>query len=122
MASISVSVVEPALRASGDPLAGELVARLLQQTPTRVRATRPYPRGAALELYHRKAAKGDKPWVRTDGYAVLLAALAATPEDRVIVHGVTFADAVYLVFTDPSRHHCLGVLRKRRLIRGTGMG
>jgi hypothetical protein len=57
--------------------------------------------------------------VRTDGYAVLLAALAATPEDRVIVNGVTFADAVYLVFTDPSRQHCLGVLRKRRLIRGT---
>ena len=30
------------------------------------------------------------------------------------MHGVTFADAVYLVFTDGARRHCLGVLRKRR--------
>lgn len=119
MASISVSVVEPALRASVDPLAGELLARLREQAPTRARATRPYPRRTALELYQRKAAKGDKPWVRTDGYAVLLAALAATPENRIIVHGITFTDAVYLVFTDPSRRHCLGLLRKRRLIQDT---
>ena len=119
MASIPVSVLEPTLQASIDPLAGELLARLRQQAPIRARATRPYPRRAVLELYQRKAAKGDKPWVRTDGYAVLLAALAATPEDRVIVHGVTFADAVYLVCTDPARQHCLGLLRKRRLIRGT---
>jgi hypothetical protein len=117
MASISVSVVEPALRASVDPLAGELLARLGQQTPIRVRATRPYPREAALELYQRKAAKADRPGVRTDGYAALLAALASTPEDQVIVHGVTFPDSVYLVFTDRSRRRCLGLLLKRRLIR-----
>ena len=117
MASIPVSVVEPALRASEDPLAGELLARLRQQSPVRVRATRPYPRGAALELYQRKAAKGDRPGVRTDGYAALLAALASMPEDQLIVHGVTFPDAVYLVFTDRSRRRCLGLLRKRRLIR-----
>jgi hypothetical protein len=40
------------------------------------------------------------------------------PEGEVIVHGVTFADAVYLVLTDPGRQHCLGVLRKRRLAQG----
>ena len=118
MASISVSVVEPALQASVDPLAGELLARLRLQAPTRARATRPYSRRAALELYQHKAAKGDQPWVRTDGYPVLLAALAATLEGQVIVHGVTFADAVYLVFTDSARQRCLGVLRKRRSTRG----
>jgi hypothetical protein len=117
MADVSVSVVEPALRASDDPLAAELLARLRRQPPIRVRATRPYPRGAALELYQRKAAKGDRPWVRTDGYAALLDALSATPEDQVIIHGVTFPDAVYLVFTDSTRRRCLGLLRKRRLIR-----
>jgi hypothetical protein len=117
MADISVSVVEPALRASDDPLAAELLARLRQRSPIRVRATRPYPRAAALELYQRKAAKGDRPWVRTDGYAPLLAALAAAPQDQVIVHGVTFTDAVYLVVTDASRQQCLGLLYKRRVIR-----
>jgi hypothetical protein len=117
MADISVSVVEPALRASDDPLAGELVARLRRQSPTRVRATRPYPRGAALEIYQRKAAKGDRPGVRTEGYAALLAALASASEDEVIVHGVTFPDAVYLVLTNPTRRRCVGLLRKRRLIR-----
>jgi len=117
MADIPVSVVEPALRATVDPLAGELLARLSRQAPTRVRATRPYPRGAALELYQRKAAKGDRPGVRTDGYAAVVAALASTPEDQVIVHGVTFPDAVYLVFTDRNRRRCLGLLCKRRLSR-----
>jgi hypothetical protein len=117
MADIPVSVVEPALRASDDPLAGELLARLRQESPTRVRATRPYPRGPALEIYQRKAAKGDRLGVRTDGYAAVLAALASTPEDQVIVHGITFPDAVYLVFTDRIRRQCLGLLCKRRLIR-----
>jgi hypothetical protein len=117
MANIPVSVVEPALRASVDPLAGELLARLRQQAPTRVRATRPYRSGASLELYQRKAAKGDRPGVRTDGYAALLATLASAPEDQVIVHGVTFPDAVYLVFTDGTRRRCLGLLCKRRLVR-----
>ena len=117
MGDIPVSVVEPALRASDDPLAGELLARLRRQAPTRARATRPYPRGTALELYQRKAAKGDRPGVRTEGYAALLAALASRPEDPVIVHGVTFPDAVYLVFTDCNRRRCLGLLCKRPFIR-----
>jgi hypothetical protein len=120
MARIALSVVEPALRTSGDPLAGDLLARLRQQAaaPPQAKATRPYSRRAALELYQRKAAKGDQPWVRTDGYPALLATLGATPEEQVIVHGVTFADAIYLVFTDLSRQHCLGVLRKRWLAQG----
>jgi hypothetical protein len=117
MANVSASVVQPALRASIDPLAGDLLARLRQQAPARARATRPYSRRAAMELYQRKAAKGDRPSVRTDGYPALLAALRAAPEGQVIVHGLTFADVVYLVFTDPDRQHCLGVLRKRRLTR-----
>ena len=119
MATISVNVLEAALHASVDPLASDLVARLREQAPTRARATRPYSRRAAYELYQRKAAQGDQPWVRTDGYPGLLATLRATVDGQVIVHGVTFADAVYLVFTDPARQLCLGVLRKRRLIRGT---
>jgi hypothetical protein len=119
MGNISVSLLEPALHGSRDPLAGDLVSRLRQQAPIRVRATRPYSRRAALEVYERKAAKGDRPWVRTEGYPFLLAALGATAEGQLIVHGVTFADAVYLVFTDPARQHCLGVLRKRLLSQGT---
>ncbi len=119
MATISATVVQSALRASIDPLAAEVLARLRRQAPDRARATRSYSRQAALELYQRKAAKGDRPWVRTDGYPVLLAALGASSEDQVIVHGLTFADVVYLVFTDPARRHCLGVLRKRRLDRNT---
>ena len=119
MGKISVSALEPALHASSDPLAGDLVSRLGRQAPTRVRATRPYSRRAALELYESKATKGDRPWVRTDGYPTLLATLEATSEGQLIVHGVTFADAVYLVFTDPTCQHCLGVLRKRRLPEGT---
>jgi|SRR5688572_4273152 hypothetical protein len=116
MARIAVSVVEPAVRASVDPLAVDLVARLRQEAgaPPRVTTTRPFPRRAALEIYRRKAAKGDRPAVRTDGYPALLAALGAAPEGEVIVHGVTFPDAVYLVVTDAARRHCLGVLRKRR--------
>jgi hypothetical protein len=119
MGDIAVSVLEAALQGNPDPLAGDLVSRLARQAPTRVRATRPYSRRAALELYERKAARGDRPWVRTDGYPTLLATLEARPEGQLIVHGVTFADAVYLVFTDPTRRHCLGVLRKRRLTQGT---
>src|SRR6266540_1539483 len=117
MARIAASIVEPALQASVDPLAADLLARLRQESaaPPQAKATRPFSRGAAFEIYQRKAAKGDQPAVRTEGYPALLAALGATPEAEVIVHGVTFADAVYLVFTDPSRRRCLGVLRKRRL-------
>jgi hypothetical protein len=118
MGNISVSVLEPALQASPDPLAGDLVSRLEHQAPTRVSASRPYSRRAALDLYERKAAKGDRPWVRTDGYPILLATLEAMSEGQLVVHGVTFADAIYLVFTDPTRQHCLGVLRKRRLAPG----
>jgi hypothetical protein len=121
MARIALSAVEPAIRSSVDPLAIDLVARLDQDTgaPPHLKTTRPFPRRAALEIYRRKAAKGDRPAVHTDGYQALLAALAAAPEGEVIVHGVTFADAVYLVLTDAARHHCLGVLRKRRLVGGT---
>ena len=119
MGSISVRVLEPALQGSRDPLAGDLMSRLRRQAPTRFRATRPYSRRAALELYERKAAQGDRPWVRTEGYPILLATLGATSEGQIIVHGITFADAVYLVFTDPTRQHCLGVLRKRRLTQDT---
>lgn len=114
-----MSVIEPAVRASADPLAADLVARLRQEagTPPRAKATRPFSRREALEIYRRKAAKGDRATVRTDGYPALLAALGATAEGEVIVHGVTFAETVYLVFTDPTRERCLGVLRKRRLAR-----
>lgn len=119
MGDISVSVLATALQGSFNPLAGDLVSRLARQAPTRVRATRPYARQSALELYKRKAAKGDRPGVRTDGYPTLLAALGSTPEGQLIVHGVTFADAIYLVFTDPTCRQCLGVLRKRRLTQGT---
>jgi hypothetical protein len=119
VAHIAVSVIEPAIRASADPLAADLVARLRQEagTPPRAKATRPFSRRAALEIYRRKAAQGDRPTVRTDGYPALLAALGAMAEGEVIVHGVTFAETVYLVFTDPTRERCLGVLRKRRLAR-----
>jgi|SRR5687768_6176314 hypothetical protein len=121
MARIEVSVVEPAIRASVDPLAVDLVARLRQVVgePPRVKTTRPFSRRAALEIYRRKASKGDRPEVRTEGYPALLAALGATPEEEVVAHGVTFADAVYLVFTDAARRHCLGVLRKHRPGPGT---
>jgi hypothetical protein len=117
MARIASSLVEPALRASADPLAADLLDRLLRPAglPPRAKATRPFSRQAALEIYGRKAAKGDRPSVRTDGYPELLAALESTPESEVVVHGVTFGDAVYLVFTDPGRRCCVGVLRKRRL-------
>jgi len=115
------SVVELALSMSADPLAVELLARLRAEVgvPTPAKATRPFSRRAALRIYRQKAAKGDRPAVRTDGYPALLAALDAAPDGEVIVHGVTFADAVYLVFTDPGRTECLGVLRKRRLARSS---
>jgi hypothetical protein len=119
MATISVSVLEAALHASVDPLASDLVARLRAQAPSLARETRPYSRRVAYDIYQRKAAQGDPPWVCTDGYPGLLATLRATVDGQVIVHGVTFADVVYLVFTDPARQRCLGVLRKRRLSRGT---
>jgi hypothetical protein len=117
MARIAASIVELALQASVDPLAADLLARLRHErgAPPRAKATRPFSRGAALEIYQRKAAKADQPAVRTEGYPALLAALGATPEGEVIVHGVTFGDVVYLVFTDPARRDCVGVLRKRRL-------
>jgi len=120
MSRIPATVVEPALRVSADPLAADLLDRLQRDavTPTPAKATRPFSRRAALQIYRQKAAKGDRPTVRTDGYPSLLAALEAAPEGEVVVHGVTFPDAVYLVFTDPGRRQCLGVLRKRRLPRG----
>ena len=112
--------MEPAIRASVDPLAVDLVARLRQVvgSPPRATTTRPFSTRAALEIYRRKAAKGDLPAVRTEGYPALLAALNARPEGDVVVHGVTFSDAVYLVFTDAARRQCLGVLRKRRMAGG----
>jgi hypothetical protein len=120
MPRIVASVVELALSMSADPLAAELLARLRAEVvvPTLAKATRPFSRRAALRIYRQKAAKGDRPTVRTDGYPALLATLSAAPEGEAIVHGVRFADAVYLVFTDPGRRECLGVLRKRRLARG----
>jgi hypothetical protein len=81
----------------------------------RVRATRPFPRTEAVRIYRYKAAKGDRAAVRTEGYPALLAALDETLESEVIIHGVTFADAVYLVVTDSARNHCVGVLRKTLL-------
>jgi hypothetical protein len=120
MPSIVPSAVEPALRASADPLAVDLLARLRcgAPEPTQAKTTRPFSRRDALRIYRRKAAKGDRPAVRTDGYAALLAALDGAPDGDVIVHGVAFADAVYLVFTDPDRRQCLGVLRKVLLDHG----
>lgn len=117
MARIPASVLEPAIRASDDPFAVELLARLRRESdgPLRAKATRPFSRRAALAIYRRKAAKGDRPWVRTDGYPALLAVLGAAPDEQVVVHGVTFADVVYLVFTDPAREQCLAVLRKQRV-------
>jgi hypothetical protein len=116
MARITADILEGALRSSVDPFAAELLTRLHRGgRPPPAKATRPFPRAAALEIYGRKASLGDRPAVRTDGYPALLAALASAPEGDVVVHGVTFADAVYLVVTDPDRRHCLAVLRKRRL-------
>ncbi len=117
MPRIVPSVVEPALLASTDPLAVDLLARLRGEAAgaSRAKATRPFSRQEALRIYRHKAALGDRPAVRTDGFASLLATLAAAPEQEVIVHGIAFADAVYLVFTDPRRTRCVGVLRKVRL-------
>jgi hypothetical protein len=117
MARIVASIIEQALSMSADPLAAELLARLRAEVavPPLGKATRPFSRRAALRIYREKAAKGDGPTVRTDGYPTLLATLSAAPEGETIVHGVTFADVVYLVFTDPDRKECVGVLRKRRL-------
>ena len=121
MARISATVVAQALGTCGGPLAADLLARLRahggEATPTKT--TRPFSRRAAEQISGRKAAKGDSPRVRTEGYLELLARLEAVPEGEVIVHGLAFSDAVYLVFTDPARAECLGVLRKRRLARGT---
>jgi hypothetical protein len=121
MPSIAASLVEPSLRASADPLAVELLARLRHNAAdlTRARVTRPFPRTEALRIYRQKAANGDRRSVRTDGYPALLAALGEAHESEVIVHGVAFSDAVFLVFTDPGRSHCFGVLRKL-LDRGAG--
>lgn len=120
MGRIAASIVQPALSRSVDPLAVDLLARLRTRAgeTTPAKTTRPFPRRAASRIYRQKAAKGDRPTVRTDGYPELLATLDAVSEGDVIVHGVTFADAVYLVFTDSARSECLGVLRKLRLDRG----
>jgi hypothetical protein len=120
MPRIAANVLKQALHMSTDPLAADLLARLQGKGggSTPAKATRPFSRRAASRIYHQKAVKGDRPAVRTEGYPALLAVLDAAPEGEVIVHGVTFADAVYLVLTDPGRTECLGVLRKRRLTRG----
>ena len=124
MARITVSVVEPALRGSTDPLAVDLIARLQHRAdpPIRVTTTQPFSRLTALQIYRAKAAKGDRPAVRTEGYPALLAALHAAAGGEVVVHGITFTDDVYLLFTDASRRHCLGLLRKRRSARRLGPG
>lgn len=116
MARIATSALEPALLAGSDPLAADLLARLRRApaTPPPAKTTRPYPIRTALRIYRQKARKGDRPGIHTDGYPALLATLSALPEEAVVVHGVRFADAVFLVFTDPPRQRCLGVLRKRR--------
>ena len=121
MAKILPGVIEPALRASSDPLAADLLERLSGAAPQApsAKATRPFARREALRIYQQKAALGDRASVRTEGYGRLFAALDAAPDGEVIVHGVTFAEAVYLVFTDPSRTQCVGVLRKVRISGGT---
>jgi hypothetical protein len=120
MVRILPSVIEPALRSSADPLAADLLKRMgaeAAEAPS-AKATRPFSRRKALRVYQNKAAQGDRAPVRTEGYDRLFAALGAAPDEKVIVHGVTFSEAVYLVFTDPSRTQCVGVLRKVRISRG----
>lgn len=120
MPRVSAGVVEAALRTSADPLAVDLLARLgsRERNTIRAKATRPFNRTEAMRIYRRKAAIGDRPTIRTEGYAPLLTALAEAPETLLIVHGLAFDDAVYLVFTDPARTRCIGVLRKLRLAPG----
>lgn len=117
MPNVAPGVVEPALRASADPLAADLLARFRAGLAglVRVRATEPFPRTEALRIYRYKAAKGDRPTVRTEGYPALLGALDQALESEIIVHGVTFADVVYLVLTDPARSRCVGILKKTLL-------
>jgi hypothetical protein len=116
VARISATVVTPSLAGCTDRLAVDLLARLRAQgaEATPAKATRPFSRRAASQIYRRKAAKGDPPAVCTEGYPELLATLEAAPDGEVIVHGLAFTDMVYLVFTDAARTVCLGVLRKRR--------
>jgi hypothetical protein len=117
MARISPNVLEAVLLASSDPLAAELLGRLRGEgfTTPRAKVTRAFSRLEALRVYRQKAALGDRAGVQTEGYAALLARLSAPREGHVTVHGVTFADAVYLVFTNPGRTELVGVLRKVRL-------
>ena len=116
MASISPMILEPVLVAGTDPLASELLGRLRRHGDVPAcKVTRPIPRGEALKVYRQKAAAGDRPHVRTEGYPELLAALSQAGESEVLVHGVAFSDVVYLVFTDAGRTRCVGVLRKIRL-------
>ena len=107
-------MLEPALRSATDPLGADLLARLQAPVgPHSAKATRPYPISIALRIYRRKALEGDRPGIHTDGYPALLAALSSHPGGDVVVHGVRFAEVVFLVFTDAERQRCLGVLRKR---------
>jgi hypothetical protein len=116
MARVSPEVLEPALAGSGDPLATDLLRRLRgQREPPTTKATRPVPQREALAVYRRKAAQGDRSHVRTEGYPAFLEALARAPDADVIVHGLAFAEVVYLVLTDRTRTRCIGVLRKARL-------
>jgi hypothetical protein len=116
MARVSPDVLEAALAGSGDPLAAELLGRLRSRLePPTAKATRPVSRREALSVYRRKAAQGDRSHVRTEGYPAFLEALAQAPEADVIVHGLAFAEVIYLVLTDRNRRRCIGVLRKVRL-------
>lgn len=120
MARISALAVTRALEACvANRLAADLLARLrapgAERTPAK--ATRPFPRRTACAIYREKALKGDRGRVRTDGFPELLTTLEAAEDGQVIVHGIAFPDAVYLVLTDAGRTECLGVLRKRRLDR-----
>ncbi len=116
MARVSPDVLEAALAGSGDPLAADLLRRLRsRREPPTTKATRPVSRREALAVYRRKAAQGDRSHVRTEGYPAFLEALAETTEADIIVHGLAFAEVVYLVLTDRTRTRCIGVLRKVRL-------
>lgn len=121
MPRLSSGVVEPALRTSADPLAADLLARLRGEAAGAIqaKATKPFSRQEALRIYRQKAALGDRPSIRTEGYPALLAALGRASEGHLIVHGLTFADAVFLVFTDSARTQCVGILRKVRLAPGS---
>ena len=78
-------------------VAADLLRRLRsRREPPTTKATRPVSRREALAVYRRKAARGDRSHVRTEGYPAFLEALAETTEADIIVHGLAFAEVVYL--------------------------